>query len=36
MPQKFNIQGREIAEKKLIAEGAFGFIWLAEDSNSHE
>lgn len=31
MPQRYNIRGRQIQEVKLVSEGSFGFIWLAED-----
>lgn len=31
VPQKYNIRGKQIQEIKLLSEGSFGFIWLAED-----
>lgn len=31
-PQTFSIKGRTIKEIKLLSEGSFGFIWLAEDA----
>ena len=30
-PQTYQIKGRTIKELKLLSEGSFGFIWLAED-----
>ena len=34
IPKSHNINSRLIQEKSLIAEGAFGFIWKAEDINT--
>jgi AP2-associated kinase len=32
VPQKYTIRGKQIQELKLLSEGSFGFIWLAEDT----
>ena len=32
--QTYQINGRSIRELKLLSEGSFGFIWLAEDTST--
>lgn len=35
-PQKYRIGSRSVQEIKLLSEGSFGFIWLAEDINTKQ
>lgn len=35
-PQKYRIRDRNIQEIKLLSEGSFGFIWLAEDVSTKQ
>jgi AP2-associated kinase len=36
VPQRYTIAGRQIQELKLLSEGSFGFIWLAEDTATRQ
>lgn len=36
VPQRYSIAGRQIQELKLLSEGSFGFIWLAEDTATRQ